>query len=134
LVAKITTNRRHMAKHAEIYRAWCKKNNFEPKLEEDVLARKKAATDAEEAKAKLHQKTLDPHLRDKPESVVPYSDSAFRDAALEWLIATNQPIDALNHPKFKEMIDMAARAPDGVKIPGRKATRDEILNLFQKQM
>jgi hypothetical protein len=74
----------------EIYRAWCKKNNFESKLEEDVLARKKAATDAEEAKAKLHQKTLDPHLHDKSERVVPYSDSAFRDAALEWLIATNQ--------------------------------------------
>lgn len=32
------------------------------------------------------------------------------------------------------MIDVAARAPDGVKIPGRKATREEILDMFQRQM
>ncbi|KAJ7181304.1 hypothetical protein C8R43DRAFT_269096 [Mycena crocata] len=134
LVAEATTNRRHMAKHADVYRAWCQKSNFESKLEDDISARKKVAADAEEAKAKLHQQTLDPHLRDKPERVVPYSDAAFRDAALDWLIATDQPIDALNHPKFKEMINIAARATNGVKIPGKKATRDEILNLFQKQM
>ncbi|KAJ7886571.1 hypothetical protein B0H14DRAFT_2338193 [Mycena olivaceomarginata] len=117
-----------------IYRAWCKKNNFESKLEDDISARKKAAADAEEVKSKLHQQTLIPHLRDKPERVVPYSDSAFRNAALEWLIATDQPIDALNHPKFKEMINFAACATNGVKIPSGKAARDEILNLFQKQM
>ncbi|KAJ7312630.1 hypothetical protein DFH08DRAFT_707697, partial [Mycena albidolilacea] len=135
LVAEITTLRRHLGKyHADIYRTWAKKNNFESKLEEDIQARKKAAADAEEAKLKLHQQTLEPHLREKPERVVPYSDDLFRDAALEWLIATDQPIDALNHPKFKEMIDIAARAHNGVKIPGRKATREEILNLFQKQM
>ncbi|KAJ7325907.1 hypothetical protein DFH08DRAFT_632965, partial [Mycena albidolilacea] len=96
------------------YRTWCKKNNSESKLEDDIQARKNAAAEVEAAKAELHQQTLDPHLRDKPERVVPYSDNAFRDAALEWVIATDQPIDALNHPKFKEMINIAARAPDGV--------------------
>ncbi|KAJ7247539.1 hypothetical protein C8J57DRAFT_1080746 [Mycena rebaudengoi] len=101
----------------EIYRAWCKKNNFESKLEDDISARQKAVADAEESKGKLHQQTLDPHMRDKPERVVPDSDSAFRDAALEWLIANDQPIDAFNHPKFKEMINIASRAPNGVKIP-----------------
>ncbi|KAJ7131123.1 hypothetical protein C8R44DRAFT_583248, partial [Mycena epipterygia] len=95
---------------------------------------KKAADDAEEAKQKLQQKTLDPHLEEKPERVIRYTDQLFLDAAVEWLIATDQPIDALNHPKFKEMIDVAARAHDGVKIPGRKSTRAEILNLFQRQM
>jgi hypothetical protein len=45
-----------------------------------------------------------------------------------------QPLDALNHPKFQEMIDVAARATGGVKIPGRKAIREEILNLFHQQM
>ncbi|KAJ7808037.1 hypothetical protein B0H14DRAFT_2380921, partial [Mycena olivaceomarginata] len=111
-----------------------KKNNFESRLEEDIQARKKAAADAAEAKAQLHQQTLEPHLREKPERVVPYSDALFRDAALEWLIATDQPIDALTHPKFKDMIDIAGRATNGVKIPGRKATRQEIIDLFKKQM
>ncbi|KAJ7847688.1 hypothetical protein B0H13DRAFT_1646001, partial [Mycena leptocephala] len=137
LISDATTNRRHLAKtakHADVYRAWAVKNDFESKLEEDIPSRKQALAEAEEAKAKLPQQTLDPHLREKPERVVSYSDELFRDAALEWLIATDQPIDALNHPKFKEMIDIAARAPDGVKIPGRKTTREEILNLFQKQM
>ncbi|KAJ7659107.1 hypothetical protein DFH06DRAFT_1130673 [Mycena polygramma] len=123
LISDATTNRRHMAKHANLYRKWAKKHGFESKLEEDIKSRKKALADAEEEKAKLHQQTLEPHLREKPDRV-----------ALEWLIATDQPIDALNHPKFKEMIDVASRAPDGVKIPGRKATRDEIMNMFQKQM
>ncbi|KAJ7781962.1 hypothetical protein DFH07DRAFT_728535, partial [Mycena maculata] len=134
LVSEASTARRHMRKHAEIYRKWCKKNDFESKLEEDIQARKKAAADAEEAKSQLHQQTLEPHLQEKPERVVPYSDTLFRDAALEWLIATDQPIDALTHPKFKEMIDIAARAPNGVKIPGRKATREEIIDLFKRQM
>ncbi|KAJ6483202.1 hypothetical protein C8R45DRAFT_1148994 [Mycena sanguinolenta] len=69
-----STNRRHMGKRqAEIYRAWCIKNDFESKLEEDVAAREKGAADAEEAKARLHQQTLDPHLREKPErELVPF--------------------------------------------------------------
>ncbi|KAJ7476658.1 hypothetical protein FB451DRAFT_1033335, partial [Mycena latifolia] len=134
IVADASTGRRHMGKHAKVYRQWAKKNNFESKLEEDIQTRKKAAADAEEAAKKLLQQTLDPHLRDKPARVVPYSDALFRDVALEWLIATDQPLDALNHPKFKEMIDVAARAKDGVKIPGRQASRDEIMALFQRQM
>ncbi|KAJ6523122.1 hypothetical protein DFH09DRAFT_938048, partial [Mycena vulgaris] len=134
IVADASTNRRHLGKHATTYRMWAKKNNFESKLEEDIQARKKAAADAAEAAKKLQQKTLDPHLREKLERVVPYSDTLFRDVALEWLIATDQPIDALNHPKFKEMIDVAARAHNGVRIPGRKATREEIMELFQRQM
>jgi hypothetical protein len=32
------------------------------------------------------------------------------------------------------MIDIAARAPDAVKIRGPEATREEILNLFNQQM
>ncbi|KAJ7084248.1 hypothetical protein C8R44DRAFT_651543, partial [Mycena epipterygia] len=99
------------------YRRWAKKNNFESKLEDDIKTRKQAAADAAEVKAKLHQETLEPHLREKPARVVPYSDALFRDAAVEWLIAINyRPVDALNHPKFKEMVDVAARAHDGVMI------------------
>ncbi|KAJ6620230.1 hypothetical protein B0H10DRAFT_1624778, partial [Mycena sp. CBHHK59/15] len=118
----------------DIYRAWCRKHGFESKLEEDIQVRKKVAADEEATTKALEQQTLDPHLREKPPHVVPYSDALFREVALEWLIATDQPIDALNHPKFKEMIDITARAHDGVTIPGRQATRDEIMNLFQMQM
>jgi hypothetical protein len=32
------------------------------------------------------------------------------------------------------MIDIAARATNGVKIPGRNSTRDEIIKLFHDQM
>jgi hypothetical protein len=43
----------------------------------------------------------------------------------------SQPIRALEHPKFKELIDVASRATNGVRIPGRKATRGEIKHLFK---
>jgi hypothetical protein len=32
------------------------------------------------------------------------------------------------------MIDIAARAKDGVRIPGRKSTRKEIIELFKRRM
>ena len=40
----------------------------------------------------------------------------------------------LEHHKFKELIDVASRATNGVKIPGRKATRAEILCLFKDHL
>jgi hypothetical protein len=38
------------------------------------------------------QSRLDPHLREKPqnERVIPYDDDLFRDAAIEWLVSTDQ--------------------------------------------
>ena len=38
------------------------------------------------------QSRLDPHLREKPqrEVIIPYSDERFRDAAIEWLVSTDQ--------------------------------------------
>jgi hypothetical protein len=38
------------------------------------------------------QSRLDPHLREKPqkERVIPYNDDLFRDAAIEWLVSTDQ--------------------------------------------
>ena len=40
----------------------------------------------------MAQGTLDGHLRELPPTarVIPYSDKAFREAAVEWLIATDQ--------------------------------------------
>jgi hypothetical protein len=45
-----------------------------------------------------------------------------------------QPIQALNHPKFGEMIDIASRATNGVKIRGRKSTRATIIQMFKDHL
>lgn len=107
------------------YRRWAAGATFESKLPGDVKKRKEAA--------ETITRTLDRELKEKilTERVVPYSDKLFRQASIEWLVATDQPIQALEHPKFKEMIDVASRATNGVKIPGRKATRAEIKCVFK---
>ncbi|EJD46027.1 hypothetical protein AURDEDRAFT_48267, partial [Auricularia subglabra TFB-10046 SS5] len=105
------TLRRHIESHHRVsYLRWCKENNFVSKLPKDV-ARRKSAT----SPPTLSQTSLDNHLVEQ-EKIVPYSDAAFREVALEWLIATDQPISALEHPRFRELISIAARARDGVKI------------------
>ena len=45
-----------------------------------------------------------------------------------------QPIQALEHTKFKELIDIASHAKNGVKIPHRKITRGEIKQLFKEHI
>jgi hypothetical protein len=39
-----------------------------------------------------NQPRLDPHLREKPqkERTIPYTDELFCDAAIEWLVSTDQ--------------------------------------------
>jgi hypothetical protein len=51
--------------------------------------------DAEKRRKDAHadnQLRLDSHLRDKPEKerTIPYTDERFRDAAIEWLVSTDQ--------------------------------------------
>ncbi|KAJ7234224.1 hypothetical protein C8J57DRAFT_1089980, partial [Mycena rebaudengoi] len=134
-VSDTSTVHRHMASaHKPLYHKWCATTGFESRLADDVKERKLAATQAKDEAARLHQLTLDPHLRNKPEHVVAYTDRLFLDAALEWLIATDQPVAALEHPKFKTMIDIAACATEGVRIPGRNSARAEIMKLFHTQM
>jgi len=45
-----------------------------------------------------------------------------------------KPIQVFKHPKFKAMIDVAVHATNGVKIPGRKATRVEIMRIFKNHL
>ena len=45
-----------------------------------------------------------------------------------------QPIQALEHTKFRELIDIASRATNGVKIPHRKLTRGDIKRLFKEHL
>lgn len=100
------------------------------------------------------QRRLDPHLVEKPkkEPVVPYSDNLFRDTAIEWVVSTDQvsneinllilywitcvpqPIQALEHLSFRKLVNIAARATNGVKIPDRRKTRAAIIDAFKQQL
>ncbi|KAK0222638.1 hypothetical protein EDD85DRAFT_779154, partial [Armillaria nabsnona] len=114
----VSTRRHHLAaKHKGDYCAWCKANNFESMLPEDTAKRRK------EEKEKLAQSSLDEHVVDlthqKRETRVVYSDHNWERATLRWMINTEQPIDAFQHPDFIRMIHMAAQAPDGqIFLPG----------------
>ena len=57
---------------------------FESKLPGDIKKRKEATEKAE--------RTLDRDLKEKKltERVLPYTDKLFRQAAIEWLVATDQ--------------------------------------------
>ncbi|KAF8520900.1 hypothetical protein BU17DRAFT_65121 [Hysterangium stoloniferum] len=46
----------------------------------------------------------------------------FQATMIEWLVSTDQPIQALEHPAFQNMMNIAACAKDGVKIPNHKQT------------
>ncbi|TEB18980.1 hypothetical protein FA13DRAFT_1603760, partial [Coprinellus micaceus] len=129
LVNEVSTLRRHLqAQHRKKYIKWCDCNDFQSKLPSDVKARKE--------KAASNQTTLDGHavpIEPAPPSVK-YSDALFRQVVEEWLIATNQPLQCVDHPKFHELIDVASRATEGVKIPTRQATRESIIDRFKKNV
>ncbi|THU82731.1 hypothetical protein K435DRAFT_690978, partial [Dendrothele bispora CBS 962.96] len=130
IVFDTTTCRRHLqAYHSGKYRLWATQNDFLSMLPNDATARR-----IEEKAAS--QSTLDAHVQALPErkTVVPYSDALFREAAIEWLTETNQPIEAVEHPKFQNMIQIASRATNGVNIPSRKVTRQAIMDLFKKNI
>ncbi|KAH9977261.1 hypothetical protein BGW80DRAFT_1288254 [Lactifluus volemus] len=115
IVDEVTTLRRHLdAMHAGKYRKWAEGEDFTSKLPSDIKRRKAGELEA--------IRTLDPDLRERVPStrVAPYSDEAFRRLAIEWLIDTDQPLQAFQHPSFEAMIEMASRASNGVHIPGRK--------------
>ncbi|KAH9987266.1 hypothetical protein BJV77DRAFT_950382 [Russula vinacea] len=129
IVPEVTTLRRHLeAQHSAKYRTWAKAANFESKLPGDIKKRKEAREQV--------TRTLDRDLKEKKlsERVIPYSYKGFIQAAIEWLVATDQPVKALDHPKFKEMIDVASRATSSISIPGRKATRTEIKRMFVRHL
>ncbi|PPQ81719.1 hypothetical protein CVT26_007781 [Gymnopilus dilepis] len=126
-----STKCRHLeSKHVGIYRKWAKQNNFESRLPSDTQQQRESVADElVQTAVNDHFKTATPE--DKPP---PYSDELFKQAALEWLLETNQPIQAFDHPKFQRMIDIASRATRGVKLPSRKQTRKEIICQFKMQM
>ncbi|KAH9986585.1 hypothetical protein BJV77DRAFT_1061785 [Russula vinacea] len=112
-----------------LYCDWADKNNFPSMLPRDTKNhRESAAADT--------QSRLDPHLKEKlvKERVILYTDDLFQAAAIEWLVSTDQPIQALQHPAFQIMIHSAARATNGVNIPNGRQTQQAIMDAFKKQL
>ena len=64
------------------YRKWCKVNNFESMLPDDTKQRREASEVGQ-------QTALTEHFKEA-EVTIPYSAKAFEDAAIEWLVHTNQ--------------------------------------------
>ncbi|KAI6100526.1 hypothetical protein F5141DRAFT_960905, partial [Pisolithus sp. B1] len=52
------------------------------------------------------QSSLDSHLVPR-DQVLHYSESAFWEVSIQWLIETDQPIHILQNPMFQEMINLA---------------------------
>jgi hypothetical protein len=69
------------------YRRWCTSSGFLSMLPEDAKARRKAALEKV-----MEQTQVDDHFRPmKPEDKpTPYSDEVFKQAAIQWLIETDQ--------------------------------------------
>ncbi|KIL64406.1 hypothetical protein M378DRAFT_106049 [Amanita muscaria Koide BX008] len=127
-VNEVTTLRRHMeAAHKGTYLKWAEDHSFISMLPKDAK-RRRIGANAD------RQTRLDSHLceRETKEHVVPYSDALFREAAIRWLIETDQPLDALNHPAFQKMVHLASQATNGVKLPSRKQTRKMIIDLAEE--
>lgn len=83
LVNEISTLRRHAeAKFSAKYRKWAKEHLFESMLPGDVKARKENAA----------QQSINAHLTERKlaERVVSYTDRLFKQAAIEWLVSTDQ--------------------------------------------
>ncbi|KAF9493695.1 hypothetical protein BDN71DRAFT_1394444, partial [Pleurotus eryngii] len=109
------------------YLDWCSKNKFISKLPKDRAEAKRQAS----AQSQEH---ITAHLVLNPDAPITYSESGFLEASLHWLIQTNQPIQAFDHPAFQNMIKMAARATNGVKLPNRNSTRSGLISIFMKEM
>ncbi|KAJ7868991.1 hypothetical protein B0H14DRAFT_2221360, partial [Mycena olivaceomarginata] len=110
--SQLSTLRRHLERfHKPEYYAWCRKENFESMLPCDTAARR-----AKVAISIGIQSTLDGHMGPCPAATkkVKYSAETFQDAAVKWIIATDQPIGATTNPHFREMIEIASRVTDGV--------------------
>jgi len=97
------------------------------------------------------QVPMDMYLQEHPLKSFHIQMTSFQKACPEWLIATDQVttlifhfiwltlpfyqlIKALEHPTFKNMINVTAHATNGVKIPDCHATQKEIIDTFQSNL
>ncbi|KAF9486994.1 hypothetical protein BDN71DRAFT_1352340, partial [Pleurotus eryngii] len=123
IIADLSTLQRHLeAHHRGSYLDWCSKNKFISKLLKDCAEAKRQAS----AQSQEH---ITAHLVLNPDAPITYSESGFLEASLHWL-----PIQAFDHLAFQNMIKMAARAMNGVKLPNCNSTRSGLISIFMKEM
>ncbi|KZT08895.1 uncharacterized protein LAESUDRAFT_647966 [Laetiporus sulphureus 93-53] len=116
IVVDMSTLQWHLqAMHKHEYYKWCEKNTFNSKLPSDVAARK-----AKILESHISQGTLEGHPAGH---TILYSDKAFKSAAIQWLVETDQPISAFQHQAFEDLINIASHTKEAVKIPKRASTR-----------
>ena len=87
----------------------------------------------DEEATKHKQGTLDVALVPIPR-VTPYSDAAFLRATTRFIIDTNQSLRVTEESSFKDMIDLAARAKNGVTVPSRKTVRKDIITCWKESV
>ncbi|KLO04093.1 hypothetical protein SCHPADRAFT_841035, partial [Schizopora paradoxa] len=130
IVAHVSTLRRHIESyHKAAYAAFCKETGFQSMLAKERAARK--------ALEEAHQATLDGHLKEKPKTPtkIPYSDDNYLDAAIRWLISADLPLQTLENPCFREMIEIVARSKDGkVKHATRQKVREAIIKKYMEHL
>ncbi|KAH9012604.1 hypothetical protein EDB83DRAFT_2233687, partial [Lactarius deliciosus] len=123
------TLRRHAAAvHSRRYRKWCDSNHFDSMLPQDSKKRKRVEKDCQSL-------VIDHFGPDDPtKRPIPFSEKALQTAALEWMVATNQPIRAFSHPAFKKMLDIVSRANRSIRLPSPKQSRAQIIKMFKQQL
>ncbi|KAI6101845.1 hypothetical protein F5141DRAFT_1008694, partial [Pisolithus sp. B1] len=108
------------------YLKWATTNNFISMLPGDTKHR--------QAEALLStQPTLDNHLTPR-DAILHYSELAFGEVAIKWLVETDQPINVLQNLIFMQMINLALCANNSVQIPSHKQTHQVIINLFKSNL
>ncbi|KAH8979013.1 hypothetical protein EDB86DRAFT_2815222, partial [Lactarius hatsudake] len=127
-----STLRRHAAAvHPRRYRKWCDSNKFDSMLPEDSKKRKRVEKDRTGC-----QSLVIDHFgpEDRTMRPIPFSEKAFQTATLEWVIETNQPIQAFKNAGFKKMLDIASRANCTIRLPLPKQSRRQIIKMFKQQL
>ncbi|KAI5992739.1 hypothetical protein EDD15DRAFT_2118611, partial [Pisolithus albus] len=110
------------------YLEWAAANGFMLMLPKD------AKWQHTEAASNLgRQPSLEGHLVEK-DQIVQCSESAFHQAAILWLIETDQPIHVLQQPTFQKMVEIASHARNGIKIPNCAQMRQAIIDVFKTSL
>jgi hypothetical protein len=69
------------------YRKWCQENNFQSMLPDDAKARRTEQLETTTTQTAVNDHFSTQKPEDKPKS---YSDVLFEEAAIQWLIETDQ--------------------------------------------
>ncbi|KAI6112343.1 hypothetical protein EV401DRAFT_1867338, partial [Pisolithus croceorrhizus] len=110
--------------HQGEYLRWLAANAFKLMLPNDVKHMQSSVS---------RQSRLEGHLVERG-LIVQYSEAVFHEATVLWLIETDQPIHALQHPSFGRMIEIASHAKNGIRILSHRQTCQANINVFKTRL